>query len=87
MPIAAAPQINATDEPEIEEGNPSEHINAMLLGILLLAGVIVLLIFGYLTFTYRRGGMIPWRPRKPSLGPGVTPMSAAAWGTWTGSMC
>lgn len=59
MPIAAAPQVNATEEPEMEEGNPSEHIKAMLLGILLLAGVVVLLIFGYLTFTYRRGGMIP----------------------------
>ncbi|OWK62247.1 Programmed cell death protein 1 [Lonchura striata] len=54
--VTAAPQINATDEPEMEEGNPSEHIKAMLLGILLLAGVVVLLIFGYLTFTYRRGG-------------------------------
>lgn len=59
MAIAAAPQMNATDEPDMEEGNPSEHIKAMLLGILLLAGVVVLLIFGYLTFTYRRGGMIP----------------------------
>ncbi|NXD48892.1 PDCD1 protein, partial [Corvus moneduloides] len=54
--VTAAPQMNATDEPEMEEGNPSEHIKAMLLGILLLAGVVVLLIFGYLTFTYRRGG-------------------------------
>ncbi|XP_068056711.1 programmed cell death protein 1 isoform X3 [Anomalospiza imberbis] len=53
--VTAAPQINATDEPEMEEGNSSEHIKAMLLGILLLAGVVVLLIFGYLTFTYRRG--------------------------------
>ncbi|NXA00645.1 PDCD1 protein, partial [Nesospiza acunhae] len=57
--VTAAPHVNATDEPEMEEGNPSEHIKAMLLGILLLAGVVVLLIFGYLTFTYRRGGMIP----------------------------
>ncbi|NWI42576.1 PDCD1 protein, partial [Picathartes gymnocephalus] len=57
--VTAAPQMNATDEPEIEEGSPSEHIKAMLLGILLLAGVVVLLIFGYLTFTYSRGGMIP----------------------------
>ncbi|NXO09006.1 PDCD1 protein, partial [Oriolus oriolus] len=53
--VTAAPQMNATDAPEMEEGNPSEHIKAMLLGILLLAGVVVLLIFGYLTFTYRRG--------------------------------
>ncbi|NXE40556.1 PDCD1 protein, partial [Ptilorrhoa leucosticta] len=57
--VTAAPQVNATDEPEIEEGNPSEHIKAMLLVMLLLAGVVVLLIFGYLTFTYTRGGMIP----------------------------
>ncbi|NXC62021.1 PDCD1 protein, partial [Aleadryas rufinucha] len=57
--VTAAPQVNATDEPEMEEGNPSDHIKAMLLGILLLAGVVVLLIFGYLTFTYRRGGMVP----------------------------
>ncbi|XP_064241680.1 programmed cell death protein 1 isoform X1 [Passer domesticus] len=53
--VTAAPQVNATDEPEMEEGSPSEDIKAMLLGILLLAGVIVLLIFGYLTFTYRKG--------------------------------
>ncbi|NWW01707.1 PDCD1 protein, partial [Oreocharis arfaki] len=76
--VTAAPEMNATDEPETEEGNPSEHIKAMLLGILLLAGVVVLLIFGYLTFTYRRGGMIPleamqtqsgtWaQPDKPSM--------------------
>ncbi|NXS34813.1 PDCD1 protein, partial [Pomatostomus ruficeps] len=53
--VTAAPQMNATDEPEIEEGNPSEHIKALLLGILLLVGVVVLLISGYLIFTYRRG--------------------------------
>ncbi|NXB25776.1 PDCD1 protein, partial [Rhagologus leucostigma] len=53
--VTAAPQMNATDEPEMEEGNPSGHIKAMFLGILLLAGVVALLIFGYLTFMYRRG--------------------------------
>ncbi|NXN85687.1 PDCD1 protein, partial [Bombycilla garrulus] len=53
--VTAAPQMNATDEPEMEEDNPSEHIKAMFLGILLLAGVVVLLVFGYLTFTFRRG--------------------------------
>ncbi|NWU41799.1 PDCD1 protein, partial [Hylia prasina] len=53
--VTAAPQMNATDEPEMEEGNPSEHVKAMLLGILLLAGVAVLLIFGYLISMYRRG--------------------------------
>ncbi|NWZ78614.1 PDCD1 protein, partial [Poecile atricapillus] len=57
--VTAAPQRNATDKQEMEEGNPPEHIKAMLLGILLLAGVVVLLIFGYLTLMYRRGGMIP----------------------------
>ncbi|NWS27807.1 PDCD1 protein, partial [Polioptila caerulea] len=59
--VTAAPQMNATDEPEMEEGNSSEHIQTMLLGILLLAGVVVLvvLIFGYLTFTHRGGGMVP----------------------------
>ncbi|NWT69264.1 PDCD1 protein, partial [Prunella himalayana] len=66
--VTAAPLMNATDEPEMEEGNPSEHIKAMLLGILLLAGVVVLLIFGYLTFTYRRGGMIPLGAMSTQLG-------------------
>ncbi|NWV98159.1 PDCD1 protein, partial [Machaerirhynchus nigripectus] len=55
--VTAAPQMNATVELEMEEGNPSEHLKAMLLGILLLSGVVVLLIFGYLTFMYRRGGV------------------------------
>ncbi|NWZ61945.1 PDCD1 protein, partial [Acrocephalus arundinaceus] len=55
--VTAAPQMNVTDEPEMEEGHPSEYVKAMLLGILLLAGVVVLLIFGYLTLMYRRGGM------------------------------
>lgn len=45
----------------MEESNPPDYIKAMLLGILLLFGVVVLLIFGYLTITYRRGGMIPRR--------------------------
>ncbi|NWS60185.1 PDCD1 protein, partial [Chunga burmeisteri] len=58
--VTAAPEkMNATDEPEMEEGNTLDHIKAVLLGILLLAGAVVLLIFGYLTVTYRRGGMIP----------------------------
>ncbi|KFZ59748.1 Programmed cell death protein 1, partial [Podiceps cristatus] len=53
--VTAAPEkTNATDEPETEEGNHPDHIKAVLLGILLLGGVIVLLIFGYLTITYRR---------------------------------
>ncbi|NXY22471.1 PDCD1 protein, partial [Atrichornis clamosus] len=52
--VTAAAQMNATEEPETEEGKTSEHIKAMLLGILLLAGVAVLLVFGYLTFVYRR---------------------------------
>ncbi|XP_074768775.1 programmed cell death protein 1 [Athene noctua] len=54
--VTAAPEkMNATDEPEMEEGNPPDYIKAVLLGILLLAGVVVLLMFGYLTVTYRRG--------------------------------
>lgn len=68
MVIAAAPQMNATDEPEMEEGNPSEHIKVMLLGILVLAGVAVLLIFGYLIFTFRRGGMIPLEAMQTQFG-------------------
>ncbi|NXF30022.1 PDCD1 protein, partial [Nyctibius bracteatus] len=57
--VTAAPEkTNTTDEPEMEEGNPPDHVKAMLLGILLLAGAVILLIFGYLTVTYRRGGMI-----------------------------
>ncbi|XP_054061154.1 programmed cell death protein 1 isoform X2 [Rissa tridactyla] len=54
--VTAAPEkTNATEEPEMEEGNSPDHIKAVLLGILLLAGVVILLIFGYLTITYRRG--------------------------------
>lgn len=68
MAIAAAPQLNATDEPEMEEGNSSEHIKAMLLGILLLAGVAVLLIFGCLTLMYRRGGMTPLEAMQTQFG-------------------
>ncbi|KAL2301204.1 hypothetical protein Nmel_011765 [Mimus melanotis] len=52
--VTAAPEMNATDKPEMEEGSPSEHIKVMLLGLLVLAGVVVLLIFSYLIFTYRR---------------------------------
>ncbi|XP_019328432.1 PREDICTED: programmed cell death protein 1 [Aptenodytes forsteri] len=54
--VTAAPEkTNTTDEPEMEEGNPLDHVKAMLPGILLLAGAVVLLIFGYLTVMYRRG--------------------------------
>lgn len=60
--------MNATDEPEMEEGNSSEHVKAMLLGILLLAGVAVLLIFGYLTLMYRRGGMTPLEAMETQFG-------------------
>ncbi|NXE51760.1 PDCD1 protein, partial [Casuarius casuarius] len=55
--VTAAPEkTNATDEPQTEEGDPPDHIKAVLVGILLLVGAVVLLIFGYLTVTYRRGG-------------------------------
>ncbi|OPJ85606.1 programmed cell death protein 1 [Patagioenas fasciata monilis] len=54
--VTAPPEkTNTTNEPEMEEGNPPDHFKALLLGILLLAGAVVLLIFGYLTVTYRRG--------------------------------
>ncbi|NWR47106.1 PDCD1 protein, partial [Regulus satrapa] len=66
--ITAAPQMNATDEPETEKGNSSEHIKAVLLGILLLAGVVVLLVFGCLTFMYRRGGMTPLEAMQTQFG-------------------
>ncbi|XP_023788789.1 programmed cell death protein 1 [Cyanistes caeruleus] len=71
---AAAPQRNTTDKQEMEEGNPPEHIKTMLLGILLLAGVVVLLIFGYLTLMYRRGDVqkppsenMPAKEEKPTV--------------------
>ncbi|NXS06186.1 PDCD1 protein, partial [Oxylabes madagascariensis] len=66
--VTAAPQMNATDAPEMEEGNSSEHVKAMLLGILLLAGVVVLLIFGYVTLMYRRGGMTPLEAMETQFG-------------------
>ncbi|NXD38500.1 PDCD1 protein, partial [Copsychus sechellarum] len=66
--VTAAPQMNATDKPEMEEGSPSEHIKAVLLGILVLAGVVVLLVFGYLIFMYRRGGMIPLEALQTQFG-------------------
>ncbi|NWI04472.1 PDCD1 protein, partial [Tichodroma muraria] len=72
--VTAAPQINATDKPEKEESNSSKHIKTMLLGILPLAGVVVLLIFGYLTFTYRRGGMIPLEAMQTQFGTWNPPM-------------
>ncbi|KAF1457379.1 Programmed cell death protein 1, partial [Pygoscelis antarcticus] len=51
--VTAAPEkTNTTNEPEMEEGNHLDHVKAMLPGILLLAGAVVLLIFGYLTVMY-----------------------------------
>ncbi|XP_009466787.1 PREDICTED: programmed cell death protein 1 [Nipponia nippon] len=75
--VTAAPEkTNATDEPEMEESNPPDHIKAVLLGILLLAGTVVLLIFGYLTVTYRRGDVqkppsenAPVKEEKPPMVP------------------
>lgn len=59
MAIAAALEMtNPTDKPEIEEGSPPDHIKPVLLSILLLAGLVVLLIFGYITVVHRRGGMM-----------------------------
>ncbi|XP_062485037.1 programmed cell death protein 1 isoform X1 [Pezoporus occidentalis] len=70
--VTAAPEkTNTTDEPETEESNPPDYIKAMLLGILLLAGVVVLLIFGYLTITYRRGDVQkPQSKNAPAAPPG-----------------
>uniref|UniRef100_A0A8C3QVL9 Ig-like domain-containing protein n=1 Tax=Cyanoderma ruficeps TaxID=181631 RepID=A0A8C3QVL9_9PASS len=54
----------------IVTGQPEElkHVKAMLLGILLLAGVAVLLIFGYLTLMYRRGGRTPLEAMQTQFG-------------------
>ncbi|KAM9378577.1 programmed cell death protein 1 [Phaethornis superciliosus] len=58
--VTAAPEkTNATDEPDMEEGKPLDHIKTILLSILLLAGAVVLVVFGYLTVMYRRGGTNP----------------------------
>ncbi|NWR84898.1 PDCD1 protein, partial [Furnarius figulus] len=53
--VTAAPEMSPTEESDMEESNTSDHIKTVLLGILLLAGVVLLLIFGYLTIMYRRG--------------------------------
>ncbi|XP_009998732.1 PREDICTED: programmed cell death protein 1 [Chaetura pelagica] len=70
----ALEKTNTTDEPEIEEGNPPDKVKAMLLGILLLAGAVVLLIFGCRTITYRRGDVqkppsenVPVKEEKPPM--------------------
>uniref|UniRef100_A0A663E3T5 Ig-like domain-containing protein n=1 Tax=Aquila chrysaetos chrysaetos TaxID=223781 RepID=A0A663E3T5_AQUCH len=60
-----------TDEPEMEEGSAPNHSRAVLVGILLLTGAVVLLIFGYLTVTYRRGGTIPHREHAALRGWGL----------------
>ncbi|NXN97845.1 PDCD1 protein, partial [Rhinopomastus cyanomelas] len=54
--VTAAPEeTTATDNPQVEEGNTLDHIKVVLLVILPLAGVVVLLILGYITVIYRRG--------------------------------
>ncbi|KAM8804854.1 programmed cell death protein 1 [Eudromia elegans] len=56
--VTEAPEKkNATDEPHIDDGNTPDYTKAVLMGILLLAGAVVLFIFGYLTVTYRRGNV------------------------------
>ncbi|XP_025949294.2 programmed cell death protein 1 [Dromaius novaehollandiae] len=73
--VTAAPEkINATDEPQIEESDPPDHIKAVLVGILLLVGAVVLLIFGYLTVTHRRRDVqkppsenVPTKEEKPPV--------------------
>ncbi|NXN09108.1 PDCD1 protein, partial [Indicator maculatus] len=71
--VTAAPEnTNPTDEPEMEEGSPPDHIKAVLLSILLLAGLVVLLVFGYITVMHRRGGTMPCgghAEEKPSMVP------------------
>ncbi|KGL81011.1 Programmed cell death protein 1, partial [Tinamus guttatus] len=53
----ALEKTSATDEPYTDDGNTPDYTKAVLMGILLLAGAFVLLIFGYLTVVYRRGSM------------------------------
>uniref|UniRef100_A0A8C0ASN9 Ig-like domain-containing protein n=1 Tax=Buteo japonicus TaxID=224669 RepID=A0A8C0ASN9_9AVES len=60
-----------TDEPEMEEGSAPNHSRAVLVGILLLTGVVVLLILGYLTVMHRRGGTIPHRDHAALRGWGL----------------
>ncbi|XP_064021600.1 programmed cell death protein 1 [Pogoniulus pusillus] len=73
---AALEMTNPTDEPEIEEGSPPDHIKPVLLSILLLAGLVVLLIFGYITAVHRRGDVqkppsekAPEKEEKPTMAP------------------
>lgn len=99
MAITAAPEkTNATDEPEMEEGSAPNHSRAVLVGILLLTGAVVLLIFGYLTITYRRGGMIlhrdhaalrGWGLPRHLMGDAHPANPAGTWGSQmpAGSMC
>ncbi|XP_069720711.1 programmed cell death protein 1 isoform X1 [Phaenicophaeus curvirostris] len=67
--VTAAPEkTNATDDPEMEEINPPDYVNTMLLGILLLAGMVGLLIFGCLTVMYRKGdAQKPPRENAPAV--------------------
>ncbi|XP_054242245.1 programmed cell death protein 1 [Indicator indicator] len=75
--VTAAPEnTNPTDEPEMEEGSPPDHIKAVLLSILLLAGLVVLLVFGYITVMHRRGDVqkppsekAPEKEEKPTMVP------------------
>ncbi|XP_025901037.1 programmed cell death protein 1 [Nothoprocta perdicaria] len=54
--VTEAPEKkNTTDEPHIDDGSSPDYTKAVLMGILLLAGAAALLVFGYLTITYRRG--------------------------------
>ncbi|XP_068020064.1 programmed cell death protein 1 isoform X1 [Melanerpes formicivorus] len=75
--VTAAPEsTNPTEEPELEEGNPPDHTKAVLLSILLLAGLVVLLVFGYITVMHRRGDVqkppsekAPEKEEKPTMVP------------------
>ncbi|OXB57193.1 hypothetical protein ASZ78_000927 [Callipepla squamata] len=62
--VTEAPEkTNVIDELDEEESSPPDHIKAVLLGTLLLPGVIVLLLFGYIIINNRRADV-----RKPSSG-------------------
>ncbi|NXX38539.1 PDCD1 protein, partial [Tricholaema leucomelas] len=66
---AALEMTNPTEEPEIEEGNLPDHIKPVFLSILLLAGSVVLLIFGYITLINHPDGVSLQKEEKPTMVP------------------
>ncbi|XP_021249584.1 programmed cell death protein 1 [Numida meleagris] len=59
----ALEKTNTVEEPDKEESSPPDHVKAVLLGSLLLSGVIVLLLFGYIIINNRKADV-----QKPSSG-------------------